>query len=59
MDKQEKQQVTDNRAKQLNPNNPESGPGHQAGWHGNTEKASMDKKSNQQNPNHERTNPKK
>lgn len=49
----------DNRGKQLNPNNPAAGPGHQAGFQGNTEKAAMDNKANQQNPNHQTTNPKK
>lgn len=48
-------QAQDNSAKQQNPNNPASGPGHQTGWQGNPEKAAMDNKSNQQNPNHEAT----
>lgn len=45
-------QAQDNRADQCNPNNKPKGPGHDAGWQGNTEKAAMDNKANQQNPNH-------
>lgn len=41
----------DNRANQLNPNNPEQA-GRPAGWQGNKEKAAMDNKANQQNPEH-------
>lgn len=56
-------QGTDNKAKQLNPNNPASGPGHDAGYHGNQEKPTLDNKSDQQNPNNMKTsnpnNPKK
>lgn len=52
-------QVKDNRAKQLNPNDPQSGPGHQAGYQGNTEKAALDNKGNQQNPNNEASKPNK
>lgn len=52
-------QAQDNRAKQLNPNNPASGPGHQTGYHGNNEKATMDNKSDQQNPNNSATKPAK
>lgn len=51
-------QATDNRANQLNPNNPVGGQGHAAGFHGNREKAAMDNKANQQNPNHGSTNQK-
>lgn len=46
-------QAEDNRTKQSNPTHTPTGPGHQAGYQGNTEKATMDNKSNQQNPNHE------
>ena len=48
-------QATDNSAKQQNPNNPASGPGHKAGYQGNQEKATMDNKSDQQNPNNMKT----
>lgn len=48
-------QSNDNRGKQLNPNNPKSGPGHDSGYHGNSQKTTMDNKSNQQNPNNKAT----
>lgn len=51
--------ATDNKANQQNPNHEKSGPGRDAGYHGNTEKPTMDNKSNQQNPNHEATKAKK
>lgn len=40
-----------NRTNQCNPNHAPTGPGHQAGYQGGTGKATMDNKSNQQNPN--------
>lgn len=53
------QAAKDNRTKQLNPTHTPSGPGHTAGYDGNTEKATMDNKSNQQNPNHDASKGKK
>lgn len=41
-----------NRAKQLNPNNPESGPGHEAGYKGDGTQKDKDNHANQLNPNH-------
>lgn len=40
-----------NRTNQCNPTHTPTGPGHNAGYQGNTGKATMDNKSNQQNPN--------
>lgn len=50
-------QAQDNRAKQLNPNNPSGGGvgNRPAGYHGNTEKETMDNKANQQNTNNAAT----
>ncbi|CAG7678979.1 unnamed protein product [Allacma fusca] len=42
----------DNRAKQLNPNNPASGPGRPAGYQGAGTKLDLDNHANQLNPNH-------
>ncbi|CAG7730377.1 unnamed protein product [Allacma fusca] len=41
----------DNRSKQLNPNNPQSGPGRNAGSQGEKSKPDKDNRSNQLNPN--------
>ena len=41
----------DNRPNQCNPNNFTTGPGHDAGYHGDKEKTTMDNKAGQQNPN--------
>lgn len=50
-------QAQDNRAKQLNPNNPGGGGvgNRPAGNQGNPEKAAADNKANQQNPNNAAT----
>lgn len=48
-----------NRANQCNPNHPKDGPGRDAGWKGNTEKAAMDNKANQANPNNDASKGKK
>lgn len=44
-----------NRVNQCNPTHSPTGPGHKAGYQGNTEKATMDNKANQGNPNNEAT----
>ncbi|CAG7820456.1 unnamed protein product [Allacma fusca] len=49
--------ATDNRSKQLNPNNPGSGEGRSAGYHGNKCKANLDNHSDQMNPNTHKFNP--
>lgn len=41
----------DNRTNQCNPTHAQTGPGHQAGYQGATDKAAMDNKANQGNPN--------
>lgn len=51
MDKQTEKQKTDNSAKQQNPNNPASGPGHKTGYHGTADKADLDNHGKQLNPN--------
>lgn len=51
MDRKDKN--NDARGVQCNPNNEKGGPGHQAGYDGNRDKAAMDNKGNQQNPNHD------
>lgn len=43
--------LADNRGDQLNPNNPKSGPGHDAGYKGTGDKADKDNHGNQVNPN--------
>lgn len=53
------QQAKDNRTNQMNPTHKPSGPGHDAGYKGNPEKATMDNKANQQNPEHDASKGKK
>lgn len=48
-----------NRTNQMNPTHKPTGPGHDAGYKGNTEKATMDNKSNQGNPNNDASKGKK
>lgn len=50
MDSKDKAAV-DNRADQKNPNNNETGPGKEAGYHGKGDKADLDNHSDQKNPN--------
>lgn len=47
--------MEDNKANQINPNHPQTGPGKESGYHGNADKAALDNKSNQQNSNHQPT----
>lgn len=48
-----------NRTNQKNPTHTPTGPGHKAGYQGNTEKPTMDNKSNQQNSNNDASKGKK
>ncbi|CAG7659396.1 unnamed protein product [Allacma fusca] len=49
--------ATDNRSKQLNPNNPGSGEGRSAGYQGDKSKANLDNHSDQKNPTSDKFNP--
>jgi len=40
----------DNRANQMNPNHPKTGPGHNAGYKGDKSKANLDNHAQQLNP---------
>lgn len=51
--------TNDNRTKQCNPTHSPSGPGRDAGYDGNRDKATMDNKSNQQNTNNSASNQRK